>query len=210
VTDLDLVDRIREEYGKGASGLKIARSLGISLSRVYRIMERYGIKRRSFSECVRLRWRSGFERRYTYNRREVEISLQEWQKGYIAGFLDGEGYIGINKSRSCVFGLRPRICITNTRKDALEIIRGWLGFGVIYENRSRERDPRHNPEWTLEINGYGSLKSLLKAIAPYLIIKRRQAELLLRFLDLDPLNSEHVAVALEIYVEMKKLNKRGR
>lgn len=58
---------------------------------------------------------------------------------YIAGFLDGDGYITIKveKSKSCRLGYRARVRVgfaqSRSRKFVLDNLRGIIGSGVVSE-----------------------------------------------------------------------------
>ena len=97
---------------------------------------------------------------------------------YIAGIMDGEGYIGIVRQREYrrrkhCFTYSPRILIRMCDKEAIDFIsKRFTGF---FSNKEGIQ------------NGFGigsGLESFrfLKAIIPYLKIKRKQAEIILKFI----------------------------
>ena len=108
--------------------------------------------------------------------------LTDLQKGYLAGFLDGEGGIQITRSsrkgRRYRTSLHPVVYFTNTNHDAIQAIRDWLRAGCIITARQRQglRDL-----YVLHITGIRNIKRVLSVLLPILIIKKKQAFLLLRF-----------------------------
>ena len=117
--------------------------------------------------------------------RETTISVTQLtpgQKGYLAAFLDGEGGIQITKSlrknRRRRLSLHPVVYFTNTNYEAIRSIRDWLRAGVVIVQRDKRG---YRPTYALHITGIRNITQLLVALQPLLIIKRRQAELMLEF-----------------------------
>lgn len=104
--------------------------------------------------------------------------LKEWQKGYIAAFLDGEGSVTLYKDKK--YGFRANIEFTNTNKGVLETIAKWLGVkGSIFKKDSYAQNCLK-----LSISNHRVELWLLKQIAPYLIIKDERAKILKRYLEI--------------------------
>lgn len=94
---------------------------------------------------------------------------------YIAGFFDGEGCIHLNRVKRQNLYLRVVVVQTN------EWIIQWLKYsfgGQVYK-MLREKD-HHKQRWQWHLYGNQSLE-FLKAIRPYLILKRTEAELAIKF-----------------------------
>lgn len=105
-------------------------------------------------------------------------ALKEWQRGYIAGFLDGEGSVALYKGKK--YGFRANIDFTNTNKEVLETIAKWLGVkGSIFRKNSYARNCLK-----LSINIHRVALWLLKQILPYLIIKAERAKIVKRYLEI--------------------------
>lgn len=123
---------------------------------------------------------------------------------------------------------RPVVVVAaNTDYRLMEAIKKEMGEGQIYEHKVSETRPSFNPrkrrQWTYRLN-VGQIKTWLPQIAPWLVLKQEQAELLLEVLaiktrltpgvgtewrmaaDRDPLNSRMD----EIYEQVRELNARGR
>ena len=148
---------------------------------------------------------------------------------YLAGFIDGEGSIGTTRTgaRRQVVG---RLTITNTDLAMLKMLQAKYGGSITRQPRSA------NPEWkpycAITWTNRGALR-VLEAVLPYLIIKRRQAELCIRLIRMRDaprsrrysfihsptprMPSRHVmiihpqiaAIEHEIAAELKALNRRG-
>lgn len=107
--------------------------------------------------------------------------LTEGEKGYIAGYLDGEGTITLlwKKSREG-HGYSPMVLFTNTNQESMEWIRAKIGGNLIVFKKVRD-----NKKWrtlyTLRTGSVLHIQQLLKMLLPYLIIKRKHAELMLEF-----------------------------
>lgn len=99
---------------------------------------------------------------------------------WLAGFFDGEGCINITvagKHRRCIL----RLYIVNTDYAVLSRIQ--QQYGGLLSQRKHKKYPKWKPScavcWTNQ-----QAADLLKQIGPYLLLKKRQLELALEFLDL--------------------------
>jgi hypothetical protein len=112
---------------------------------------------------------------------------------YIAGFLDGEGNISILRRNQynnyTSHGLH--IGFTNRNKLVLKTIQKVYG-GSIFKKKRRSK--KHAQAFELRISNKPTLKKLIRRIFPYLICKRKQAELALRFLSLPNVRREVVKI----------------
>lgn len=128
---------------------------------------------------------------------------------YTVGILDGEGSIGIWIDTKSKY-LHPLVTISNNYIPLLE----WLVrvFGIGSFGRV------HGRTFQWRIVAINDILQFLRLLLPYLKIKRRQAELLIEYCELEKQNiMEYVSNnkrpysprQWEIYEELKKLNKRG-
>ncbi len=105
-------------------------------------------------------------------------SLTEVQIAYLAGLTDGEGSLECQKEHQPKgvtprFVLRLSFCFATP--EPLQTISGWLGAGVrTYPATGPTRSPRHRMHVTKSI-----AVPLLRRMLPHLILKRREAELVL-------------------------------
>lgn len=147
--------------------------------------------------------------------------LTDAEAGYLAGIIDGEGSIHIRYKKpdlSYPVGDRRRwgawacrITVNNTNADLIE----WLqekfpAHRVAYAIKNPKHKPLH--EW--RILGKKAAP-VLEAALPYLVIKRRQAEIALEFISTmgttgrrgheSPVHARR----LELEAEITELNRRG-
>lgn len=90
---------------------------------------------------------------------------------YLAGFLDGEGCIGI-------YGKPLRVVVTLVQAELDILLRIQTQYGGKIKTRKRS-SPKHNQVWALVWNA-SSAVDLLEKLFPYLIVKRPQAQLVLQ------------------------------
>jgi len=98
--------------------------------------------------------------------------MMSWE--YVAGFFDGEGYIGI-KEHGKKHYFYPIASMSQKSKKILEQIQEFLGFGYITINKAKPG------MYTLDVS-YSQNSRFLKAIMPYLVVKKVVAKLALRYI----------------------------
>lgn len=137
---------------------------------------------------------------------------------YLAGFLDGEGSIMIGrqikpKQKSPYFNLR--ITIVNTNEKVMNWIQN-ITRGTIVNRRINHPKWKKIITWRIRER---KAENLLKILLPYLIVKKQQAKLGLKFQNFRhslPNNGYRGRTKRELkqlyryYNKMKSLNKRGR
>ena len=108
------------------------------------------------------------------------VKLTEAQKGYIAGIIDGEGSLMIVKRKRdwkrCTHPHyhRPQASVAQAKKPILDYLMEVLGESDLNINHQKGI-------WELRFHP-PCLKWLLPQIKPYLVLKRRQAEILIEFM----------------------------
>ncbi len=119
-----------------------------------------------------------------YSRRKVMIMkrfnhkfpLTNEELAYMAGIVDGEGTLAIRGKGNSYC---PEFRITNTDKSLID----WLNIRVHFSSMHlRKREINRRPCWDCLIRGF-KMYNLLKSLLPYLIIKRKHAELLIKFIE---------------------------
>ena len=149
--------------------------------------------------------------------------LTEAEKNYIAGLFDGEGTIVISLNKRDNRAAKM-IKIGTTCKELVEWLHRKLGIGWTMNNRQK---PGEKPVYRFQITRFKEIETFLSWIKDSLIVKRKQAELMLEFCDLAKqrrvrllLNPDTKKIIRslqtkisprewEIYREIKELNKRG-
>lgn len=120
------------------------------------------------------------------NRGYADLSFTDEERGYLAGIIDGEGSLRVRYQRqkrpngSWKRNLMPTVTVTNTNKELIERIIFLTGA----RNLSTRLTSVGRPCYDLRIQGTYRVYPLLQATKDLLIVKRRQAELLLEFCEL--------------------------
>ena len=133
-------------------------------------------------------------------------SLTPTQAAYVAGFLDGDGSIFVrlkpNTAYKYGFQVAPYVVFFQSQKgiEFLERLQGILGTGYVRRRKDGIAE--------LTIGSMPEMRELLRQIVPYLLFKKRQAELLNQILELkEALNSKDDFLALAGLIDQfKELN----
>jgi len=158
------------------------------------------------------------QRSLLVNIAERKFNLSDVERGYLAGFIDGEGAIGIFRhgSRHIEGDYYPRVTIVNSCRDAIEFCHKILGCGELGIQRSKT--PRHKDRWFLRFGAMGEVLGLLKEIN-LLIVKKRQGELVTEFIESRLLRAKewkngkwlpYTDRELKIVKEVYELNRKGK
>lgn len=123
-------------------------------------------------------------------------------RGWLAGMIDGEGSIMINRANNN--NCAARITVANTNKKILNRVKKITGCGSIRVSHRGSRYDKVGYVW--QCGRKDDLKHVLVRVLPYLVGKQRQAKLMLRFLALD---ASKVTSRNKMRDKMKLLNKRG-
>jgi len=141
--------------------------------------------------------------------RDINRSKLQKYAGYIAGLVDGEGSLIIRwdkRHRYLTFSYFMSIGMTH------EGVIKWLSdiLGVTYSVSKRK--PPRKTMYVLRVFTQTDLVTLLEELLPWLIVKKEQAETMLRFLNLRAERSakEYANEKAELYLKMRKLNQRGK
>jgi hypothetical protein len=136
---------------------------------------------------------------------------------YASGLVDGEGWIGIVKGRPGKRDKSPkyeaRLCVVNTNCEVIAWLLKNFG-GNFYVKKAYKSNHRNALVWQLSCN---KLYDFLKKIHPYLIIKKKQAEIVLSYLENktitsnkeDRVSSTELAFRSDNYEQLLQLNRRG-
>lgn len=111
---------------------------------------------------------------------------------YIAGFIDGEGCISITKTKKRMAGGSPRyfpyLAISNTNLYILEMLKEKYPIGRKIREVLRKEGNRQC--YSVRWDG-NELRRFLEDIEPYLIEKKKQAQLVLKFMETLRCKHEH-------------------
>lgn len=152
------------------------------------------------------------------------LHLSDFGLGFIVGMLEGEGSVTLYHSKKRPIPT-PRVFWVNTNWELLAEIKRLLNdWGVIYEHN---KIPHGNDQqsYVYLLTRYGEIEEVLRTLEPYLIGKKRQAQLVLEFLESRrrevrrPVHEDGQLIGTksflvsernkEILVELSSLNTRG-
>jgi len=145
---------------------------------------------------------------------------------YLAGLIDGEGSftiqkIAVEKIAKSSKSVSPKylgyFSIGMLDKEPIDLIQASIGKGKVYE----ERVPERRSIWRIRFGGRETLIPFIKQLLPYLIVKKKQAKLLLEFSEnwkssgqgkhgyRDRISESELQRREEAYLKMRKLNAVG-
>jgi len=144
-----------------------------------------------------------------YSDKLPTLKCSETDKAYLAGLIDGDGSICLNKEKRRYYRLNVEVSSRN--KDHLEYIQRIFG-GYIVESM------KNGAKLYVWMCRGRQAEAVLRAIAPYLILKKKQAEIALEYRDMfrnkgknrfNPLTPEEIKRREEIYNSLRKINRKG-
>lgn len=148
---------------KSLSTYQIAKKFDCSPATIQNLLREEGVKLR----------RPGHRLKKT-----VLIPKEKWKLHYLAGIIDGEGAIKLQKSRGSRHGAHPRLWVKNTDKKLVEWLHKTFGGHMNFERRLRTK---WSDIWIWSVHSTFDLTQLLPLVLPYLIVKREDAEKVLEF-----------------------------
>lgn len=139
------------------------------------------------------------------------LSIANTSAAYIAGLIDGEGCLGMAKVKT---GYVPKLTIVMCESIAITECHAITGVGSI---GFRPREQKHWKPCVYWQVGSSGLRRLLPTVKQYLLVKRRQADILTEYLVLSyspprrhpELNALYIEKIEALYQEIRRLNKRG-
>jgi hypothetical protein len=113
----------------------------------------------------------------------AKLGLTEFELGWTAGIIDGEGTIALHRLNGEFHYVYPRVFVTNTHYGMIELLHGWFGGNI----KVLPLKPAPCKQaWKWEACEREIVKPLLTAILPGLTEKRKRAELLLEYMETCP------------------------
>lgn len=117
--------------------------------------------------------------------------MTEIEKAYIAGIIDGEGSIMLQRFHTNQYPA-PCVSIASTTIELLAWLKDTIGYGVIIKKKNYNPE-KHKLSYSYVIKHNNAIK-LLEDIYPYLIIesKRKRAEMIItQYKSLTPRNGRY-------------------
>lgn len=130
-----------------------------------------------------------------------DLELRPYLCIWAAGFLDGEARFGLAAHH---FGPVARIEVVQKVSAPLELLQRLFGGHV----RPRQVPRFKEVYWHWGLTRKADVKRLLEETIPWLVVKRRQAELLLEAVQIAPYDPEARIRKDELYLEVRMLNAR--
>ena len=124
---------------------------------------------------------------------------------WLAGVIDCEGWVGMFKCTKrngtsfwCAVG------VGNTNPILTNKLKSLTGCGRI--NGAQPPTPNAKYKYTWMVNKHNDVKRVLKTIRPYLLLKKRQADIIL---SLPPRNTQANALKKRLKAKLTVLNRKG-
>lgn len=138
------------------------------------------------------------------------------EAAYLAGFVDGEGTISLSRARRkenrAGFRYQPCFQFAQARRSALRRIIRLCGNGRLVV-ATVPKGPHQKQGYNVRFQP-NQIRHVLPQILPYLIVKRTQAKLLLRALDILPTGANYTpeswSAIQQIRHQLRQLNQRGQ
>ena len=102
--------------------------------------------------------------------------MEEVEKAYLAGIIDGEGTVTLMRHHQNETPA-PYVAISNNDLKLLHWVKKKIGAGTITTKPRREQHHKDSYTWCLR---FDKAIAFLNSIKGYLIIKRRQADLIVK------------------------------
>lgn len=145
--------------------------------------------------------------------------ISETNKAWLAGFVDGEGYVGIvrNRKKNGSLIYHPWIDVTSTNEKVILEVLSIVGVG----KRALQRPTVVNKAaYHFKLTKHNDLVLFIESVKPYLRIKNRQADLIIQFCALRKKakivtgrgsngKTSYGSDDENIYLKLRELNKRG-
>jgi len=135
---------------------------------------------------------------------------------WLAGFYDGEGYLGITINKSKGYDrLAPQIDLVNTDIETIDYAVDILkDFGIsVYQWAADypQHNPKAKPKKQIRIARMKQVRAFTDLLTPFLVTKLPQAILLSEFVNSRAVGYIRISERdYEIYNQLKLLNKKGR
>ncbi len=126
---------------------------------------------------------------------------------WAAGFMDAEGCLSIRKykvPRGIHYSHQLDIHLSNTCEEALIKFQEIVGVGNIYLMKRRGAPAHWKPSWQYQCNAHKA-EGVVHLLLPYLVVKRKEAEVALEFIAIQYDSYGRDGVADDVYAERERL-----
>lgn len=144
-------------------------------------------------------------------RKMRELTSEE--RAYVAGIVDGEGYVGLvlkhkNRVRPSYF---PQIQVSNVDENLMRYLEQLVPASFFLKIGSRAKNQKDCFIWAIQRTD--GAKKFLELVLPYLIVKKQRAQVLLQYCQsrlLRGLRSSYIPEEIACYSQLRVLNRKGR
>ena len=141
---------------------------------------------------------------------EIDKAMLTRHAPYIAGLLDGEGTFTIRWNKRARFpSFQPLIMVSMTNEEVISFLAEKLQ--VDYTRKVRKG---HRAYYVLRITTKDEIVMILKALSPWLIVKKEHARIILEFIALKEKEGltrrEIVCKRVKLYLRIRQLNPKGQ
>ncbi len=149
------------------------------------------------------------------NKLDNKLNLSKEDAIYLAGIIDGEGSVGVFTRNGNKKWVRPHLQIVNNNFDLLNWLQKRIKFGSIYIRKDKRKNRKRGWNWRVACN---NAIIVLKEVFPYLIVKKKNAEILLSLWGYENIFNrisskipfEIQKIREEVFDEIKVLNYRAK
>jgi len=140
-------------------------------------------------------------------------NLKDVDWSYIAGFVDADGSIGIERRKraSGEVGYSVKLYITNADRETMDWLVTNLNGSVYLTNRNSPK--HHQTMWRWVVRGKKA-GPIIQKLLPYLHLKKKRAEIAMRFIETitDGKRLDDKSKHLREYLanQLSRMNFRGR
>lgn len=131
---------------------------------------------------------------------------------WFAGFVDGEGTFSFSIHWPTK-RIAPRFQVCNTSAIAFENCKAILDtWGISYRITTQKLNKNWKVVWKIEVSRYKQIKNLIPIFLSYLIVKKRQAELVYEYTCqriLTPYHNGYTKDQIDMVKLVRQLNQRG-
>lgn len=130
-------------------------------------------------------------------------SLSDWRLAYIAGIIDGEGCISLSKEKKTGYFI-PSVFVGMCDAMCINLLHVYTGLGSLSHRAASQGGKK--PVYIWQVRGRLEIYLLLKALRPYLVVKRKQADVMLEFVERRILGKLQCEYDNELLDKLRKLH----
>ena len=132
-------------------------------------------------------------------------------KRYLAGLVDGEGYLGLipvykKESANITYQCVVKLCLTGLNAEKVIRLIADNYKGHVFKRKTNTATGKE--VFTVEIKSKSRVKTLLDDIQPYMLVKKEQAEAMREYIELPVINPLYGSFTQELFDKRLEIAKR--